>query len=89
MISRSNKCPQCIQPANYGSCIRLFLNIIQHKPKDPLQLIESLRVTIENDLIEKNKRKHENASKIKESEKNENLIRELRENLQVEEEIRR
>lgn len=69
--------------------MRLFLNIAQVNRKDPLQLIDTLRRTIESELVERNKKNDEFEARLKEAEKAKQALKqEFQTQLKVEEEIR-
>lgn len=69
--------------------MRLFLNITQVNRKDSLQLIDTLRRTIESELVERNKKNDEFEARLKEAEKTKQALKqEFQTQLKVEEEIR-
>jgi len=70
--------------------MRLYLNIIPHNPKDPLELVDTLRKTIERDHINRNKSVTEIAAKLKAAENNNAALKQkFQTELLAEQEIRR
>lgn len=83
-------CPQCNQPANRNTVIRLYLNTFPTVPNDPLELLDSLKKALEVNKYNQIKTVNELHEKIKIVEKTkENIANQFKNELLAEQEIRK